>query len=103
MQSLVTRPYSRVMRASELPVFLAAAPISLALIVFSLVKENVPLAVLYASLGFSLLGCASTVYLIPVVGDLFIRRGLKGRDLLKPKRQELYVCRILGSSILILL
>ena len=80
------------MRAKESTVFLAVAPLSIALIVFSLVKEDVPLAALHASLGFSLLGFASTLYIIPLVGPLFIQRNLKGRDLLKVRRQEMYVC-----------
>jgi UDP-N-acetylglucosamine--dolichyl-phosphate N-acetylglucosaminephosphotransferase len=82
------------MRARESTIVLVVAPLSLALIVFPIVKEDVPLGPLYASLGFSLLAFASTMYLIPAVGPLFIQRNLKGRDLLKSNRQEMYACLI---------
>ncbi len=48
-----------------------------------LIDPAPPLPALHASLGFSLLALLASLYLIPALGQTFIRANLKGRDLLK--------------------
>ena len=49
--------------------------------IFRPLMEPVPaLPALYTSFGLSIIACLSTLYLVPVLGPLFIKVGLKGRD-----------------------
>lgn len=73
-------------------------PIAITLIVHPLlplflprsVLELVPLPphpafpALQANIGFSLLAFVGSVLVVPYVGQAFVEKGLKGRDLLKP-------------------
>ncbi|TDL23139.1 N-acetylglucosaminephosphotransferase [Rickenella mellea] len=52
-------------------------------IIRPLVEPPPPLPALHASLGFSLLAFLWTLYLVPALGQTFVKAGLKGRDLLK--------------------
>ncbi|RPD64366.1 N-acetylglucosaminephosphotransferase [Lentinus tigrinus ALCF2SS1-7] len=66
-----------------------------------------PLPALHASLGFSLLALLGSLYLVPALGQTFIRANLKGRDLLKtydtpiPESQGL-ICASIYIILLIL-
>jgi UDP-N-acetylglucosamine--dolichyl-phosphate N-acetylglucosaminephosphotransferase len=42
------------------------------------------------SVAFSVIGFVTTYYTIPLVSELFIKRGLSGKDLLKPKAPIMY-------------
>ncbi|TFK94139.1 N-acetylglucosaminephosphotransferase [Polyporus arcularius HHB13444] len=72
-----------------------------------LVDPAPPLPALHASLGFSLLALLASLYLIPALGQTFIRANLKGRDLLKtydtpiPESQGL-ICASIYIILLIL-
>lgn len=76
----------------SLPKLLIAtlAPVGTALVVSPLLplfNESMPsptFPALQASLGFALLAFVAAVAVVPAVGEAFIQRGLKGRDLLKP-------------------
>lgn len=45
---------------------------------------------LLASIAFSGIAFALTCYLIPRLGPVFLKAGLRGRDLSKPKQPEMY-------------
>lgn len=64
-------------------------PLALGIIFLPLLNPPVALPTLLTSLGFSLLGFVATLYLIPVLGPLFVQRGLKGRDRLKRDGSEM--------------
>lgn len=64
-------------------VFLATASAAVSIVYFSVTAHDLPLATLYTSAGFSVLGFASALYLIPLLGPTFVERDLKGRDRLK--------------------
>ncbi|KZT42663.1 UDP-N-acetylglucosamine-dolichyl [Sistotremastrum suecicum HHB10207 ss-3] len=67
---------------------LSLLPISLWLIVRALITPALPLPALVSSLGVSILAGIVVTYVIPPLGPNFVRAGLKGRDLLKPKNEE---------------
>lgn len=49
------------------------------------------LAGVYTSIGYSIIAFVATLFLVPALGDAFIRAGLKGRDLLKVDRDEKFM------------
>ena len=54
---------------------------------------------LTASIAFSGIAFALTCYLIPRLGPAFAKAGLRGRDMSKPKKPEMYRLRSSSSFI----
>ena len=50
------------------------------------IPEATAFPALEACLGFSILAFLASVYSIPALGEAFMEKGLKGRDLLKGKK-----------------
>ncbi len=48
-----------------------------------LIEPAPPLPALHASIGFSIFALLGSLYLVPALGQTFVRANLKGRDLLK--------------------
>lgn len=61
----------------------ALVPVAFWLILRPLLDPVPPLPALYASLGFSIFAFLGALYIVPVLGQAFVRANLKGRDLLK--------------------
>ena len=53
-----------------------------------------------ASIAFSGIVFAITFSMIRWLGPVFIKAGLKGRDMAKPRKPEMYVTVVLGFSFL---
>lgn len=75
-QVLTARPLSSVLLFSLVPV-------GAWLLVRPLLDPLPPLPAFHAALGFSIFAFLSTVYLVPALGETFIKARLSGRDLLK--------------------
>jgi len=63
--------------------------VAIALLILPWTSHDLGLPALYASASFALVALVSTAYLIPLLGDTFKKRNLKGRDRLKREQEEM--------------
>ena len=52
---------------------------------------------LFTSFGFAIVSFLVTLYLIPALGQAFVKAGLKGKDMSKTYQDDMYVVSILES------
>ena len=80
----VARPINEILLLSLLPVsaYCILRPLPF------ISEHPPPLPALYTSLGFSIIACAAVLWLIPKLGPSFVKIGLKGRDLLKDRDED---------------
>ncbi|KAJ2935193.1 hypothetical protein H1R20_g1918, partial [Candolleomyces eurysporus] len=82
-------------------------PVALWFVIRPLIDPIPPVPAIYTSIGFSLLAFLITIYLIPALGQTFIKANLKGRDLLKiyadpiPESQGLVVASVYILSLIL--
>ncbi|KAI0769843.1 N-acetylglucosaminephosphotransferase [Fomes fomentarius] len=99
-QALRPRPLPKVL-------LFALAPTASWFLLRPLIEPAPPLPALHASIGFSISALLGSLYLVPALGQTFVRANLKGRDLLKtydtpiPESQGL-ICASIYIILLIL-
>lgn len=73
-------------------------PVAAWLLIRPLLDPLPPLPAFHAALGFAIIGFLFTIYLVPALGERFVKARLSGRDLLKTYENPM--CVVVPVSVL---